>query len=73
MIPIGDIRVPTALFVGIEDTLADVEDARWIEATMGDTIIAFELNPGGHMSFMYGKDMSYWSKVMAIFNEYQPV
>jgi len=73
LIPIGDISVDTYLFVGLNDTLADDEDARWIQSQMGDTCKGYIYNAGGHSSFMIGKDMSYWNKVLDIFHQYQPL
>jgi len=73
LIPIGDISIDTYLFVGRNDTLADDEDARWIQSQMGDTCKDYIYNAGGHVSFIIGKDMSYWTKVLDIFHQYQPL
>jgi len=40
---------------------------------MGDTVFKYEYIEGGHVSFAYGKDMSYWQQVMDILNDYQQV
>ena len=65
--------MPTALFVGVSDNLANETDARWVQSMMGDTVFHYQNIVGGHMTFMYGKDMSYWDDVMDIFHQYQPL
>ena len=73
LIPINEITVPTALFVGENDLLADATDAMWIKEVMGDTVFHYQLNAGGHSTFLYGKDMTYWNDIMDIFAKYQPL
>jgi len=62
------------MFVGENDILADLTDAEWARDTIGDDVFHFQTIKGGHLSFMIGSDMSYWSEdVMSILNEYQPL
>lgn len=62
------------MFVGTVDTLADKEDAEWTRDTLGDNMIHYQMIDGGHMTFLIGKDMSYFTEdVMMLLQEYQPL
>ena len=72
-IPLEKLKgVPVAMFVGIDDTLADPADAEWAHEKMGDdTVIEYKLIEGGHLSFFIGKDMSYFSNdVLGLLDKY---
>ena len=64
LIPIENIStVPIAIFAGIHDTIADMEDALWIRDTLKpETLVHWEDVNAGHLTFMVGKDMTYWSE-----------
>ncbi len=75
MIPIENIsEVPVAIFTGIEDILADLEDARWTRDRIGDNIVHYEEIHAGHLSFLVGKDMTYFTEgVMDLLQQYHPL
>lgn len=58
------INIPTAWFVGDEDPLGDITDATKSKQKMNSKFVShFELINGGHLTFMVGKDMSYFDRV----------
>lgn len=64
LIPIESIStVPIAIYTGTEDPLADLTDSRWIRDTLNPSILAhYEEIAAGHLTFMIGKDMTYFSE-----------
>ena len=63
MIPLENITgVPVAIFTGLEDPLADVTDARWTRDTIGDNVVHYEEIEAGHLTFLIGKDMTYFTE-----------
>ena len=75
LIPIENItEVPVAMFTGTYDTLADLTDARWTRDRIGDNIVHYEEIAAGHLTFLVGKDMTYWSDgVMTLLEQYHPL
>ena len=75
LIPLENIsEVPVAIFAGIEDILADTTDARWTRDRIGDNVIHYEEISAGHLTFLVGKDMTYFSKgVMDLLKQYHPL
>lgn len=64
--------VPIGLFVGNLDQLATVDDNRWAKTQLKTLKFYKEYNLG-HLSFMIGKDMTYFSgDVMNMLKEYHP-
>jgi hypothetical protein len=61
------------MFVGTADELADCQDNEWADSQMFDTVVYYHEWPLGHMSFMVGKDMSYFNEVLDLLAQYQPV
>merc|ERR1712216_298358 len=62
LIPLENITgVPVAMFTGKEDILADLTDAQWTRDQIGDNIVHYEEIEAGHLTFMVGKDMTYFS------------
>mmetsp|Transcript_43017 Transcript_43017/g.30996 ORF Transcript_43017/g.30996 Transcript_43017/m.30996 type:complete len:171 (+) Transcript_43017:691-1203(+) len=55
-------KVPIAMFVGLDDELATPEDARWTRDQIGDAVVHYQEQIGGHISFTIGKDMTYFSE-----------
>jgi len=49
------------MYVGKADILADAVDAEWTREQIGDAVFHYQLIEGGHLSFMVGKDMSWFS------------
>ena len=65
-------NVPVAMFVGESDLLADPKDSSWTRDQIGDAVVYYEQMPGGHLSFLVGKDMTYFSeRVMSLLSEYE--
>ena len=63
LIPLENItEVPVAIFTGIEDILADLTDARWTRDRIGDNVVHYEEIHAGHLTFMVGKDMTYFTE-----------
>ncbi len=75
LIPLENItEVPVAIFTGIEDILADLTDARWTRDRIGDNVVHYEEIHAGHLTFMVGKDMTYFSEgVMDLLQQYHPL
>ena len=62
------------MFTGIEDILADLTDSRWTRDRIGDSIVHYEEIHAGHLTFMVGKDMSYFTDgVMPLLKQYHPL
>ena len=56
------------MFVGDADELGDPVDAEYTKEAIGDAVVDYKLIPGGHLTFLDGKDMSYWTQdVMELF------
>ena len=54
-------KVPVAIICGVEDVLADCTDAIWTANEIGSKVVHFEEVHAGHLSFLVGKDMTYWT------------
>jgi len=55
------------MFVGKEDDLGDVTDARWAKSQMNSSALKhYEEISGGHVTFLVGKDMGYFQKVLSL-------
>ncbi len=66
-------KVPIGLFVGNSDQLATVADNRWAKTQL-KTLKFYNEYSLGHLSFMIGKDMSYFLvDVMNLLKEYHPL
>ena len=62
------------MFTGLFDPLADLTDSRWIRDTIGKQVVHYEEINAGHLTFMIGKDMSYFTKsVMDLLKQYHPL
>ena len=76
-IPLENItKLPIAIFMGDSDLLSYLSQARWIKKLLnksGSALAHYEEFPGGHATFLVGKDMSYWGRVMAIIEKYNPL
>ena len=56
------ITMPTAMFVGSVDELGDPQDCTWAKNKIS-SMVHFEIFSAGHLTFMVGKDMSYFDTV----------
>jgi hypothetical protein len=71
LIPIDTItKVPIAFFRAEGDKLADKIDTDWTRDTIGDAVVHDSTMNGGHLTFMIGKDMTYFNDVMNIIDFY---
>ena len=50
------------MFTGTSDLCADLTDARWTRDMIGDSIVHYEEIDAGHLSFLVGKDMTYFTE-----------
>ena len=76
LIPLESIsEVPIAIFTGTQDPLADLTDSRWLRDTLSaDVLVHYEEVAAGHLTFMVGKDMTYFTEgVMGLLNKYHPL
>jgi pimeloyl-ACP methyl ester carboxylesterase len=64
---------PIALFTGKEDRLGDVTDEEWLEKTIPSASVVYKVEEPtfGHLTFLWGKDMSYFNTVIALANQYK--
>jgi len=64
-IDIKEIKeVPIALFVGNRDILANLKDNRWLKDELGSNLVFYKEFFASHSSFVTGRDMSYFEKVI---------
>ena len=76
LIELSNIKeVPIAIFAGTHDIIADQKDAHWIRDSLRPEVLAhYEDIEAGHLTFMVGKDMTYWSEgVMGLLEQYHPL
>ena len=64
---------PVALFIGNDDRLSDPTDDAWLVKTLPKQSVVniTELPTFGHLTFVWGIDMSYIQKVISLANQYQ--
>ena len=62
--------VPIAMFVGRQDVLANVIDNRWLHEKLKDVIVHYEEIDASHASFLVGKDMSFFERVVELVEVY---
>lgn len=60
---IGD-RVPIAMYVGLEDVLAEKQDSLLLKEKLGEAVVHYEEFESGHLGFLVGEDMSYFERAM---------
>ena len=76
---IREAGIPIAMYVGQDDLLATVEDAKWTlrEINGPDSswpVEVFMERPGGHESFLVGKDMTFFTEsAMGQIKAYNPL
>jgi len=71
-IPLDSItKVPIAVFVGSDDIVATPTDGEWTVEQIGNAVFHYQVINGGHLSFVVGKDMTWFSNdVMNIIKQY---
>jgi len=69
---ISKIPGPIALFFGTQDRLADPKDGEWLRKTLNPKSIVYQNTtiPAGHLTFLWGKDMSYFNTVISLSRQY---
>ena len=65
-------QMPTALFAGVDDTLATVKDVAWLKTQLGHVAHYEVVQNMGH-GFQTAKDMSYMTNFMNVVKQYNPV
>lgn len=67
-----NIVVPTALFIGEDDRLADETDAHWLLTQLRPETVVYvdDTLKFGHLTFVWGKDMSYLKKVVELARQF---
>ena len=66
--------MPIAIFVGNSDIVANPTDGMWTKDQIGDAVFHYQVIDGGHLSFVVGKDVTWFKDdVMNILFEYQPL
>ena len=63
-------KVPVAMFVGKQDVLADMEDAKWAAKNIPSTVHFQEIDNCDHGTFMTGIDMSFMNDVAELLSKY---
>ena len=61
------------MFVGTEDDLGDLTDARWARSEIekgGNALKHYEEVKAGHATFMVGKDMYYFNNVLKLIDQH---
>jgi pimeloyl-ACP methyl ester carboxylesterase len=67
---LSNVNVPHAMFLGVDDKLADPVDGAWL-MTQLRTIIYAETNlPAGHLTFMWGKNADWFQTVISLAHQY---
>ena len=64
---------PIALFSGDKDRLADLTDVKWLESIIPRTSIVYNSyeKDFGHATFLWGKDLSYFQKIIKLARQYR--
>jgi len=67
-----NIVAPIALFIGEEDRLADETDAHWLISQLRNETVVYvdDTLMFGHLTFVWGVDMSYLQKVIELARQY---
>ena len=68
-------EVPIAIFAGTHDIIADQTDAHWLRDSLKpETLVHYEDVEAGHLTFLVGKDMTYFQEgVMNLLSQYHPL
>ena len=73
LIPLENIpeTMNIATFAGLQDSLADQTDVIWLIDYLNVRIVHHEnIDQFDHLSFVFGKNMTYTSKVINLINKY---
>lgn len=73
LVPIEDYNLPTAMFSGDLDGLANPLDVEWITQTLGDNVVFHNQYHLNHGAFMLATDMSFFSvDAVNLLHQYNP-
>jgi len=73
IVNIGKIRkVPIAMYVGMQDPLANYMDTRWIRDSISSVMSYTEIYDFDHSSFLSGTNMTYVDDVIDHMKEFNP-
>ena len=62
------------MIVAKDDTVATPTDAQWTMSQIGAEVIHYQEIKGGHVTYIIGKDMSYFTDdVMGLLAQYNPI
>ena len=59
-IPLKDIRMPTALFIGDNDEFTSPETMQWLRDELGENVIHYEVVHSNHNGMLIGRNMFYF-------------
>jgi len=71
-LPLNQVTLPVALFNGAEDPLADTADVDWLATQLQNVVYRMIVPNAGH-GLPSLNDMSYFTHVMALVQQYNPV
>ena len=74
-IPLENIKgIPIAIFAGKQDSVVPIEGNQELLKTLlksfNNPVVSYEEIDGDHMTFVLGKDLSYFQKVMKLVEKY---
>lgn len=73
LVPIEKFNVPTALFSGSLDKLADPVDVAWMHEQIKEHVVFAKEYHLDHFSFVIAKDMSYFTEdAVNVIQQYNP-
>ena len=71
LVPLQNYRVPTALFSGSLDNLANPVDVAWLKDQISEHVVFAQEYKLDHFSFVVAKDMSYFTEdVVNVINQF---
>jgi hypothetical protein len=73
LVPVENFNVPTALFSGSLDNLADPVDVAWIKDQISEHVVFAKEYHLDHFSFVIAKDMSYFTQdAVSVIQQFNP-
>mmetsp|Transcript_55942 Transcript_55942/g.63853 ORF Transcript_55942/g.63853 Transcript_55942/m.63853 type:complete len:444 (+) Transcript_55942:138-1469(+) len=72
---LSQVKIPTAMFVGTKDRLADAEDCEALRDKLeaaGKSLISYKEYDMGHLGFLLDKNITFWDDAMVIIEKYTP-
>lgn len=69
-VPLENLEMPVALLQGNSDLNADPVDVQWLYDQITDQVVFRQMYNLGHLSFTLAKDMSYFTDVVNLLEQY---